>query len=807
MKAPALHFFLAAKAARPAEHPKVRIIHFLLRANKIVTKPLSKNRRAASPVIPSYFLENSSLKPKDFREDMVKKKCREWLLFGIVCCCHFHTLSHGETLGRFIQKISLSGTYSDSPLIHHKNPNPATSFPVNTRPSHILPSSENNIPDQAASSSWENSSQEWLALGYKFYTFGQIDRALLCFRHVLYLDENSADARAGERLCLAKRRQDDGAKYRKSQPKTSYLPSGKWPMIQNTSEKTSCQDMDEETAIIKRLQSIVLPEIEFQGASFGHAIEVLKEMAIRHDDPSLSPEKRGFNMVVLGNVPSTTLTLRLCGMSLERILRFVAKAVHYQFDIIDGAVVFFNPKEPSALETRFFPISRGTVVRIMGKVSDDPPMSSSSDTHPPTIVLEEAYLKNFFQRAGIDFHGTAGSDMVFDGTQLIVTHTPFNLRRLGTILCRYRETKQVEIETRFVEIQEGALDEFALQWGFKKGLTAGGNTWRFGSGSDRDGNFTTNIRTLTEAFATQRTSMGKGRIVPSAGNADGVSIDNSPPIFPHAANYGNNAVPLGDFVGVISGGKLNLMMKALEQNTGAEMICAPKITVLSGKMASITVAQELRYPARYSETKSDVGSSSINNSGAGVTITAGRPENFQTRKVGIEMSAIPTVEDNGHIDLRLNPVVTEFEGFVEYGGTSVAMNSSQTVYTPSGFYQPIFSIREIKTELTIQDGSTVVMGGLMHKEAKEVHDKVPILGDLPLLGKLFRSHGETTQKKNLLIFVTANILSADGMPLKDTNREMPAEASENSLLEPSMPEKRAIVPPTAKWKYRHRRGH
>jgi general secretion pathway protein D len=402
----------------------------------------------------------------------------------------------------------------------------------------------------------------------------------------------------------------------------------------------------------------------------------------------------------------------------------------------------------------------------MGKILDDAKTPFSPEK-PSTIAVEEAYLKNFFQRAGIDFAGTNGSNMVFDGTQLIATHTPLNLRRLQNILQRYHEMKQVEIETRFVEINAGNLDEFAIQWGFQKGPTSRGNTWNLGPKGSSDKNYVPDIRTLAEAFSTQRSSMGKGKIVTTVNNTLQESdIDNSPPSFPNLANFGSNTNPLGDLIGVISGGKLNLMLKALEQSTEAEMMCAPKITVLSGKMASITVAQELRYPTSYSETKSDVGSSSDNNSGAGVTITAGRPENFQTRNVGVEMSVIPTVEENGCIDLQLQPTVTEFEGFVEYGGTSVAMNNARTVYTPSGFYQPIFSTRQIKTELTIQNGSTVIMGGLMREETKEVKDKIPILGDLPLLGKLFRSRGETTQKKNLLIFVTANTLSSDGVPLK-----------------------------------------
>jgi general secretion pathway protein D len=351
-------------------------------------------------------------------------------------------------------------------------------------------------------------------------------------------------------------------------------------------------------------------------------------------------------------------------------------------------------------------------------------------------------------------------------------------------LQRYRETKQVEIETRFVEINTGNLDEFAIQWGFQKGPTSRSNTWSLGSKGASNQNSIPDIRTLAEAFATPRSSMGQGKIVSTDNNGvvHNSTIDNSPPSFPNLANFGNNANPLGDFIGVISGGKLNIMLKALEQSTEAEMMCAPKITVLSGKMASITVAQELRYPTSYSETKSDVGSSSDNNSGAGVTITAGRPENFQTRNVGVEMSVIPTVEENGCIDLQLQPTVTEFEGFVEYGGTSVAMNNARTVYTPSGFYQPIFSTRQIRTELTIQNGSTVIMGGLMREESKELKDKIPILGDLPILGKLFRSRGETTQKKNLLIFVTANILSSDGVPLKAPHAEIFSSQEEQNIF-------------------------
>jgi len=123
-------------------------------------------------------------------------------------------------------------------------------------------------------------------------------------------------------------------------------------------------------------------------------------------------------------------------------------------------------------------------------------------------------------------------------------------------------------------------------------------------------------------------------------------------------------------------------------------------------------------------------------------------------------------EDDYSISLDLNPKVTEFEGFVEYGGTSVAISGNTTVTVPSGFFQPIFSTREVTTKVTVWDGATLVMGGLTREEIKKTSDKVPILGDIPFIGRAFRSKGETSQKRNLLIFVTANLVSPGGSPKK-----------------------------------------
>ena len=139
----------------------------------------------------------------------------------------------------------------------------------------------------------------------------------------------------------------------------------------------------------------------------------------------------------------------------------------------------------------------------------------------------------------------------------------------------------------------------------------------------------------------------------------------------------------------------------------------------------------------------------------------------------------PNVENDDTISLILEPRVTEFEGFVEYGGPSIALSGTTSAVVPAGFYQPIFSVREISTEVTVFDGATLVMGGLTRDEVNSINDKVPFLGDLPGIGRLFQSKGETRQKRNLLIFVTANLVSPGGSPARQNYRNVNA----NSLFQ------------------------
>jgi len=95
---------------------------------------------------------------------------------------------------------------------------------------------------------------------------------------------------------------------------------------------------------------------------------------------------------------------------------------------------------------------------------------------------------------------------------------------------------------------------------------------------------------------------------------------------------------------------------------------------------------------------------------------------------------------------------------------------------------PVFARRTVQTGLTLFDGHTVSIGGLMTEEVQKVEDQVPILGDLPLIGRLFQSNSENRIKSNLVIFVTADIIDAQGKKLYANVGGSPVESSD--LLPP-----------------------
>ncbi len=335
--------------------------------------------------------------------------------------------------------------------------------------------------------------------------------------------------------------------------------------------------------------------------------------------------------------------------------------------------------------------------------------------------------------------------------RLFVQNTQVNMNRMEAIMAsldapRKGQAGQVKIEARFVEFSEGALEELGFVWNKDntEDLHLGGD-WNLPAGQSL---FADSLRTVP---FDKTGSLGLGETRGPA--SPGWSVNRLEDMFSDEAG---TLSLFGELDGD-NGDSVELLVRALDQTSGADVLSAPSIVTLSGEKATITVGERHNYPTTYEEGVS---------SG---TILHVKYEDFEEKILGVEMGVTPTITGD-EINLEINPKIIELAGWQQF-----LLASADTSYT---YYQyrvgmqyehepivaklPVFKRREVETEISVSSGSTVGMGGLISEKLEEFEDRVPVLGSIPLVGRLFRSEGQRTVKRNLMIFVTATKVEPGG---------------------------------------------
>ena len=268
----------------------------------------------------------------------------------------------------------------------------------------------------------------------------------------------------------------------------------------------------------------------------------------------------------------------------------------------------------------------------------------------------------------------------------------------------------------------------------------------------------------------------------------------------------------------IGNADLSMILHMLSQRSDTDLLSAPKVVTKNNQEAVIKVVTEYIYPQDYEvQLQSSNSSGGSNSSSQSAVLAIVEPQNFTMREVGVILTATPELTDDSKlIDLKLDAQVVDeptwhnygmripftgnssslenFEGFGQIiealtgavttlGGTlsdttrelllgeitdsgiAALQNLSEdsTIqYYDAPMEQPFFHVRSINSSVTVFPGATIVMGGLITEQRKAMDDKIPFLGDLPFIGRLFRSHSEQTSKRNLLIFVTTRLVDVRG---------------------------------------------
>jgi general secretion pathway protein D len=682
-----------------------------------------------------------------------------------------------------------------------------------------------------------------------YYDSARYDMALKRYQQVLAVDKyNAAAFRGMEQVELGKQRYYDSA-YNETRSRMLWQVDKAWERPKRrfaetrTTDSSALQDERRGTELmIARLNRIVVPRIDFRDATVREAVAFLQQQSRTLDTTETSPEQRGINIFL--KLPSvgaaiappvgdfeddapapvpradTRITLNLSNVPLYEALRYVATLAGLKVKVEPFAVSLVPLSEPTdTLEQREFRVPPGFIAG--GAAADDSmvgPGRQTTDGSAPRLTARQN-AKDFLESQGVQFPTGASATFNPGSSRLVIRNTAPNLDLIESLVeaALGEQPTQVEIESKFVEITQNNLKELGFDWALGP-FSIPGSDGVFGSG----GSIISPGQAGNWPFVNPGTGQPVGQDSLTSGLRSGsgsspssaVSINSLNALLAQNAGFptGGGAAPgIFSIAGVFTNPQFQMVIRALNQQKGADLMAAPRVTTKSGQEATIRIARKFPYPQEYDPPQVPRDSAGGNTAVLVTTgaqadpiVTPSFPRDFTTRDLGVTLKVTPLVGPDGYtIDLELSPEVVDFDGFINYGSPIFAprvnvigaqainlgagLLTTQPVLAPftpekltdNVINQPIFSVRKVTTSVSIWDGQTVALGGLIREDVQKVADKVPVLGDIPFAGALFRSEVDQKIKQNLIVFVTARLMDAAGQPLRPED-----DLDQEELVEP-----------------------
>lgn len=296
---------------------------------------------------------------------------------------------------------------------------------------------------------------------------------------------------------------------------------------------------------------------------------------------------------------------------------------------------------------------------------------------------------------------------------LVITGQPDMLRSLESVIRQLDVPRaQVHIEAVIVEVYETDGVSLGVQLGNQNfGYT------QFSNGS-------TTITSVAAGVEAAQTT--EGDIVAAVYSSEtGNLISNQYTENDVAGDYTLLSAALGSTTGLITGivsGDWAAIIQAVSSNTNSNILATPSITTLDNEEAYFIVGQEI--PILTGSTSSSTNSNPF--------------QTVERQEVGIKLRVTPQVNEGSAVQLIIEQETSSVSGNT---GVDISINK-----------------REIKTTVMAESGSTIVLGGLIDEDIQESEQKVPLLGDIPLIGWLFKSTSTSTRKRNLMVFLRATII-------------------------------------------------
>ncbi|HIL24135.1 MAG TPA: hypothetical protein EYG19_01870 [Verrucomicrobia bacterium] len=360
----------------------------------------------------------------------------------------------------------------------------------------------------------------------------------------------------------------------------------------------------------------------------------------------------------------------------------------------------------------------------------------------------QAYLANF---------GITNAQVVFNPSngQLLVRAQLANLEQIEQVIeILNTSPEQLVIEAKFAEIE------------FNEGESLGFD-WYLGNFTMQNGKYITGAGPQP-TFIGKPTASNPSGFFPYPGTLQGNTFVPSQYSIQPSANegrltsgfkgYGN---ALWSFTGLMTDPQFRVVLNAIDQQDGAELLSAPRILAISGRQANISVQdnRSIVTGVQPTFTPGAGGGFGGGGGGGGGTVT---PIVTQ-QQMGPSLTVLPYVNADGYtIEMSIAPSITEFLGYEEstFEASVFAGNNVVTTTVPL----PRIRTRDINVQCVVWDQTVLALGGLIAETVQTTKDKVPFLGDLPFLGRLWRGEGRSSKKKNMVIYVKPTIIDPAGNP-------------------------------------------
>lgn len=658
-----------------------------------------------------------------------------------------------------------------------------------------------------------------LTLAYGYLDLGKYDEAIRTFRSVSQYDAYNTAAQRGMEQAQKRKASYYAAAHDSARAKALAEVDSLWEegspadagvvVPSEAGEVSSAADEELINSYATRLSEMVMPSIVFDDANIVDVLEALQNQISRFESQGVQAG-RHINLVPNFGLPDSpgyrelmekTISLNLTQVSIRDVLDMLTKQLGISYYYIpSGVELSYSGKDFGPILERTFHVpphffDAEATSSSSGEDEEDA-FSDSSKVAVRRVSPVEA-----LRQMGISFPKGATATYMPSNRQLRVWNTAHNLEEIQELLSVPMDgPRQVVLNVVAMEVTEEDLNELGFEWLLNVSL--GGDIYGGGGAAE-----TTSAVTGMPVFAGE---LQPRQAAPSMSNGlrtgtQAIGTNNMEKLISKGsvASYaGDKAQPAPGIFGirgVWNTADVTMIMRGLSQKKGVDIMQNPRVVFSPGAEEQITFANvnELFFPetwepgqvAATSRNYSTLGDTSSN----ATVATGAMPQDFV--RFGMTEDGIggvgtilqvhsAEISENGrYVTLALTTTVNDFEGFINWGSPiySVAWSGNSNIerimLTPNHILQPMIKRYVENTKVTVVPGTVLVMGGL--KEARRVRyeDKIPMLGDLPLVGRLFRSEGEEKVRKALVFFAKVDVVDPAG---RDVNTgERPSQLTDD----------------------------